>query len=118
MLLGAVGFVLLIAAVNVANLQLNRGVTRQAEIATRIALGAGRWRLLQQLVIENVMLVLTGGVLGVLVAFAGVRLFVAVAPNFYPPSEEIAIDGTVLLFTLAVCLVTGILSGWRRRSAP
>ena len=111
MLLGAVGFVLLIAAVNVANLQLNRGVTRQGEIATRIALGAGRGRLLQQLVIENVMLVLTGGVLGVLVAFAGVRLFVAMAPNFYPPSEEIAVDGTVLLFTLAVCLVTGILSG-------
>jgi putative ABC transport system permease protein len=111
MLLGAVGFVLLIAAVNVANLQLNRGVTRQSEIATRIALGAGRWRLLQQLVIENVMLVLTGGILGVLVAFEGVRLFVAVAPNFYPPSNEIAIDGTVLLFTLAVCLVTGVLSG-------
>jgi putative ABC transport system permease protein len=111
MLLGAVGFVLLIAAVNVANLQLNRGVTRQAEIATRIAMGAGRWRLVQQLVIENVMLVLTGGALGVLVAIAGVRLFVAVAPNFYPPSEEIAIDATVLLFTLAVCLVTGILSG-------
>ena len=111
MLLGAVGFVLLIAAVNVANLQLNRGVTRQTEIATRIALGAGSWRLFRQLLIENVILVLAGGALGVLVAFVGIRLFVVLAPNFYPPSEEIGIDGTVLLFTLAVCIATGLLSG-------
>jgi len=111
MLLGAVGFVLLIAAVNVANLQLNRGVTRQTEIATRIALGAGRWRVFRQLVMENLILVLFGGALGVLVAFAGIRIFVAVAPTFYPPSQEIGIDRTVLLFTLAVCVVTGLLSG-------
>jgi predicted permease len=111
MLLGAVGFVLLIAAVNVANLQLNRGATRQAEIATRMALGAKRWRLFRQLVVENVLLVLAGGTLGVLVATVGIRLFVALAPDFYPPSEEIGIDATVLLFTLIVCVVTGILSG-------
>ena len=111
MLLGAVGFVLLIAAVNVANLQLNRGTTRQAEIATRMALGARRWRLFRQLVVENVLLVLVGGTLGVAVAFIGIRLFVSLAPDFYPPSEEIGIDATVLLFTLGVCVVTGILSG-------
>jgi putative ABC transport system permease protein len=111
LLLGAVGFVLLIAAVNVANLQLNRGVTRQSEIATRIALGAGSWRLFRQLLIENVILVLVGGALGIFVAFVGIRLFVTLAPNFYPPSEEIGIDGTVLLFTLGVCIATGILSG-------
>jgi hypothetical protein len=111
MLLGAVGFVLLIAAVNVVNLQLNRGVTRQPEIATRIALGASSWRLFRQLLIENMILVVLGGALGVLVAFIGIRLFVALAPTFYPPSEEIGINGPVLLFTLAVCIVTGILSG-------
>jgi putative ABC transport system permease protein len=111
MLLGAVGFVLLIAAVNVANLQLNRGVTRQTEIATRIALGAGSGRLFRQLLVENVILVLFGGALGIFVAFVGIRLFVMVAPNFYPPSEEIGIDGTVLIFTLAVCIVTGLVSG-------
>ena len=111
MLLGAVGFVLLIAAVNVANLQLNRGTTRQAEIATRMALGARRGRLFRQLVVENVLLVLVGGTLGVGVAFIGIRLFVSLAPDFYPPSEEIGIDTTVLLFTLAVCVATGILSG-------
>ena len=111
MLLGAVGFVLLIAAVNVANLQLNRGVTRQTEMATRIALGAGRWRLFRQLVIENLMLVLAGGALGLLVALVGIRLFVRLAPNFYPPSDEIGLNGTVLLFTLAVCVATAFLSG-------
>jgi len=111
MLLGAVAFVLLIAAVNVANLQLNRQVRRQTEMSTRIALGAGRWRLLRQLVIENVTLTLFGGVLGLLVAFQGIRLFILLAPDFYPPSEEIALNGPVLLFTLGVCLITGILSG-------
>jgi len=111
MLLGAVGFVLLIAAVNVANLQLNRGVTREAEMATRAALGAGRWKLLRQLLIENGVLALVGGTLGILVALAGIRVFVAVAPNFYAPSEEIAVNGPVLGFILAICLLTAILSG-------
>jgi putative ABC transport system permease protein len=111
MLLGAVGFVLLIASVNVANLQLNRGVTREAEMATRLALGAGRWRLFRQLVVENSTLALIGGALGVLVALVGIRLFVLLAPDFYPPSEEIGLNATVLLFMLAVCTVTGILSG-------
>lgn len=111
MLLGAVVFVLLIAAVNVTNLQLNRGVKRQPEMATRIALGAGRWRLFRQLVIENLTLTLFGGALGLLVAFQGISLFLRLAPNFYPPSEEIQVNGPVLLFTLGVCFVTGVLSG-------
>jgi putative ABC transport system permease protein len=111
LLLGAVMFVLLIASVNVANLQLNRSVQRQPEIAARIALGAGRWRLLRQLIVENIVLTLFGGVLGVFVSFAGIALFVLLAPSFYPPSEEIVVNGPVLLFTFVVCLVTGILSG-------
>jgi putative ABC transport system permease protein len=111
MLLGAVACVLLIAAVNVANLQLNRGAARHVEIAARMALGASRVRLLRQLVVENVILVLIGGALGIFVAMAGIKVFVAVAPDFYPPSDEIGIDTTVLLFTAAVCVVTGILSG-------
>src|SRR6185295_7432676 len=102
LLLGAVMCVLLIGSVNVANLQLNRNVRRQPEIATRIALGAGRWRLLRQLVIENVVLTLFGGALGLPVSFAGIALFVFMAPDFYRPAEEIAVNGPVLLFTLAV----------------
>jgi putative ABC transport system permease protein len=111
MLLGAVAFVLLIASVNVANLQLNRGVKRQAEMATRTALGAGRWRLFRQLLIENVTVTLFGGVLGLAVALEGIRLFILLAPNFYPPSDEISVNGPVMLFTLGVCLISGILSG-------
>jgi putative ABC transport system permease protein len=111
LLLGAVIFVLLIASVNVANLQLNRSVRRQPEIAARTALGAGRWRLLRQLIVENVVLTLFGGLLGVFVSYAGIALFIFLAPTFYPPTEEIVVNGPVLLFTFALCLVTGILSG-------
>jgi putative ABC transport system permease protein len=111
MLLGAVGVVLLIATVNVANLQLNRGVRRQSEMATRMALGAGRWRLFRQLLIENIALALVGGVLGIVVALAGIDVFIFLAPDFYRPSSEIAINGAVLLFALTVCLASGILSG-------
>src|SRR5262245_57366805 len=111
MLLGAVAFVLLIASVNVANLQLNRGAKRQPEMATRVALGAGRLALFRQLVIENVTLTLIGGAVGLLVALGGISLFVFLAPDFYPPSQEITVNGPVLLFTLGICLITGILSG-------
>ena len=110
-LLGAIGFVLLIAAVNVANLQLSRGITRQVEMATRAALGARRGRLLRQLVAENVLLGLLGGALGVFVALAGIRIFIALAPDFYPPSEEIRLSGTVLLFTFGIAVLAGVLSG-------
>lgn len=110
-LLGAISFVLLIAAVNVANLQLSRGITRHAEMSTRVALGAQRGRLLRQLVTENVLLGLLGGALGVIVAFLGIRIFVTLAPGFYPPSQEIQVSGTVLLFTLIVAILAGVLSG-------
>jgi putative ABC transport system permease protein len=110
-LLGAISFVLLIAAVNVANLQLSRGVTRQTEMSTRVALGARRGRLLRQLVTENVLLGLAGGVLGVLVAYVGIWIFVTLAPQFYPPSEEIAVSRNVLLFTLTIAVLAGVLSG-------
>jgi putative ABC transport system permease protein len=110
-LLGAISFVLLIAAVNVANLQLSRGVSRSPEMAARAALGALRGRLLRQLVTENVMLGLLGGILGVLVALLGIRIFVTLAPDFYPPHQEIRVSGTVLLFTFAVAVFAGVLSG-------
>jgi putative ABC transport system permease protein len=111
LLLGAVMFVLLIASVNVANLQLNRNVKRQPEIAARMALGASRWRLLRQLIVENIVLSLFGGLLGLVISYVGISLFILLAPSFYPPTEEIVVNGPVLLFTLAVCLATGILSG-------
>jgi putative ABC transport system permease protein len=111
LLLGAVAFILLIAAVNVANLQLSRSVTRQSEMATRAALGAGRWRLIRQLVTENVLLALVGGLLGIVVAYLGIWLFVTLAPGFYPPSEDIAIRPAVLLFTFGVSVLTGIVAG-------
>lgn len=111
LLLGAVAFVLLIAAVNVANLQLSRSVARQSEIATRAALGAGRWRLIRQLVTENVLLAVLGGGLGIVIAYVGVWLFVTLAPGFYPPSDDITIRPAVLLFALGVSVLTGIAAG-------
>jgi putative ABC transport system permease protein len=111
LLLGAVGFILLIAAVNVANLQLSRSVTRQSEMATRAALGAGRWRLIRQLVTENVLLAVLGGTLGIAVAYIGIWVFVTLAPDFYPPSEEISIRPAVLFFTFGVSVLTGIVAG-------
>jgi putative ABC transport system permease protein len=111
LLLGAVAFVLLIAAVNVANLQLSRSVTRQSEMATRVALGAGRWRLIRQLVTENILLALVGGGLGIVIAYVGIWVFVTLAPSFYPPSEDITIRPAVLLFTFGVSLLTGIVAG-------
>ncbi len=111
LLLGAVGFVLLIAAVNVANLQLSRSVTRQSEMATRAALGASRWRLMRQLVTENILLALMGGGLGIVIAYLGTWLFVTLAPQFYPPSQAITISPAVLLFTLGVSVATGIVAG-------
>ena len=117
MLLGAAGFVLLIACANVANLLLARGARRQREVAVRLSLGAGRRRLFQQLLTESLVLSLVGGAAGVLVGWGGLRIFLAMAVDRLPRMDEVAIDENVLLFTLAVSLLTGILFGlvpaWR-----
>ena len=110
-LLGAVGFVLLIACVNVANLLLARAEARRREIAVRAAIGAGLGRLLQQFIIEGVLLSLTGAVFGILLAFGGLRLLVASNAGSIPRVAEIGIDWQVLLFTLAISVATGVAFG-------
>jgi FtsX-like permease family len=112
LLLGAVAFLLLIACANVANLQLARGTARAREMAVRMSIGAGRRRLLGQLLTESVLLSLIGGVLGVLFAFLAIRSIVGLMPEFYVPNESrVTINLPVLLFSLGVSLLTGILFG-------
>ncbi len=110
-LLAGVGFVLLIAAVNVANLVLARSIARQKELATRVALGAGRTRMIQQALTEGLFLAVTGGLAGLLLARWGVAALVALAPSDLPRVQEVSPDGRMLLTTLAVSLLTGIFVG-------
>jgi putative ABC transport system permease protein len=110
-LLGATGFVLLIACVNVANLLLARAVTRQREVAVRTALGAGRGRLLRQMITETVLLAVIGGALGLALATGLLRVFTALAPPNFPRLTSIALDPTVLVFSFAVATLCGLMAG-------
>jgi putative ABC transport system permease protein len=110
-LLGAVGFVLLIACANVANLLLARAVARETELAVRTALGAGRVRLIRQLLTESLVLGAAGGSAGLLIAFWGSDMLVALQPDGIPRLNEVTIDRQVVIFTMVVSLVTGLIFG-------
>jgi predicted permease len=111
LLLGAVGFVLLIACANVASLLLARGEGRRREVAVRSALGAGRGRIVQELLTESLLLAVVGGVVGLLLAWVGVRALLALEPGNLPRLEGIGMDGRVLAFTTGAVLLTTFLFG-------
>jgi putative ABC transport system permease protein len=110
-LLGAVALVLLIACANVANLLLARASARQKEMGIRAAMGAGRWRVVRQLLTESVLLAVIGAVLGLLLAYCGIRTITAIGTSAYPMLKETRLDPAVLGFTLLVSLVTGLVFG-------
>jgi putative ABC transport system permease protein len=110
-LLGAVGFILLIACVNVANLMLVRAAERQKEIALRLALGAGRWRVVRQLLSESLLLALLGGAFGLAVGYWLLAGLLALAPPGIPRIKGVGLNLAVLLFTLSLAALTSVLSG-------
>jgi putative ABC transport system permease protein len=111
-LLFAVGFLLLIACTNVANLQLARGSARSRDVAIRLAVGASRWRIVRQLLTENIVLALAAGVLGVALAIGLTRLIVALIPQGFVPAESvIATNVPVLVFAVAIATLSGLLFG-------
>ena len=110
-LFGAVGFVLLISCVNVANLLLARSTSRQHEFAVRMALGAGQKRIIRQLLTESTLLALMGGALGLLLAKFGTAAAIAAAPRGVPRAEEIGLDLRVLVFTLVTSVIVGMIFG-------
>ncbi|MBX7186093.1 MAG: ABC transporter permease, partial [Vicinamibacteria bacterium] len=121
LLLGAVVLVLLIACANVANLLLSRAADRQKEMALRMAVGGNRTRLIRQLLTESVLLSSLGGLVGIALGYAGVRGLVASLPANVPRADEIGVDGSVLVFTAVVAVVTGLVFGmapaWKVSSA-
>jgi putative ABC transport system permease protein len=111
LLQGAVGFVLLIACANVANLMLARAIGRRKELAVRLALGATRWRLMRQMFTESILLSIAAGVLGILLAMWGIQAIGALAPPDSSHLHNLHLDPWTLEFTLAVALITGIIFG-------
>src|SRR5262249_16387417 len=110
-LLGAVGFILLIACVNVANLLLVRGEARRKEVAIRAALGASRGRMVRQMLTESLMFAIVGAALGTALAWAGTRGLAALAPSDLARVDQISVDARVVAFTVGVTILTGLLFG-------